>query len=139
MNAYRWFAALALGFACSALYAGPIKNPDREKPRRGPGCEANTPEGLQAVGVVHSARDGSASHSAEVVKTMLPKITEMLASEKDVNNQWLHAAVDLGKELVRHKRVDEARTLFTRIVELDGDGEWGPVAAGQLKELPAKN
>jgi hypothetical protein len=63
----------------------------------------------------------------------------MLASEKDVNNQWLHAAVDLGKELVRHKRVDDARTLFTRVVELDADGEEGPKAAGQLKELPAKN
>src|SRR5688572_25978084 len=123
MNACRWFAALALGLVCSLVYAGTIRNGDeKEKPRRGPGCEMNTPEGMQAVNVVHDARDGSASHSAEIVKTMLPKVTERLASEKDVNNQWLHAAVDLGMELVRHKRVDEARTLFTRVVELDADG-----------------
>jgi hypothetical protein len=127
---------LAVALAGSAL-AGTGQGAARD-PRYPKSCDIVTAEGGKALDEIHGARDGSLNRSKRVVKTLLPRITKMLASDQGAPNEWLHVAVDLGKELARHERFEEARTLLARVAEIDSGREWGTKAADQLKELPPK-
>jgi hypothetical protein len=46
-----------------------------------------------------------------------------------VTRDWLHMAVDLGRELIRLGKGEVARQILNRVVDIDGDGDWGKTAA----------
>lgn len=102
-------------------------------------CYPTTPELDKALDAVHAARDGSAVESARCIDAWLTRTTLVLASEAKWPYQWLHVAVDLGGELARLGRNDEARQLLSRVVELDPKGEWGVKAATRIRRLEGKS
>lgn len=121
-----------LFFAVSALAllgAGAAPKPEAES------CSLATPELRKALDAVHAARDGSEDDARRVIAAWLPKTTEMLASDGEVPKEWLHLAVDLGREMVRLRRTHTPRKLFARVRELDPQGDWGQKAAAHLAEL----
>ena len=106
-----------------------------EAPQDGASCELLTPDGGKGLEVVHRARNGSAGESQVVVDAWLPTTAQMLDAPT-VTRDWLHMAVDLGRELTRLGKHPDARQLLKRVIEIDRDGEWGKAAATQLKDLP---
>jgi hypothetical protein len=100
-----------------------------------PSCSRTTPELDQALDAVHAARDGALTESQHVVKQWLPRTNRALASKSKVLEGWLHLAVDLARQLRRLGRIEEARTLFIRVAEIDAKGLWGKMAADHVKEL----
>ena len=101
-------------------------------------CPVRTPETSKALDAIHAGRDGSAKESEAAIKEWLPRVTQALASTEPINGHWFHIAADMGGELVRLGRKDEARALLTRVTVLDADGEWGAKAAATLKALDSK-
>jgi hypothetical protein len=115
--------------AVASLAAGAQANDETQS------CSVATPELHKALDAVHAGRDGSVEQSEAAVKEWLPKTNEALASEKPINKEWFHLAVDLGGQLTRLGRTDEARTLLRRVTTLDPKREWGTKAAAQMKAL----
>jgi len=127
-------ARLALGLFVALMLVGRAA-PGQEATES---CSITTPELDKALDAVHAARDGSAAESERVVKEWLPRVTQVLASDRKVLKEWLHVAVDLGRELTRLERTDEAHKLFSRVAKLDPKGEWGKKAATHMKDLDGR-
>ncbi|HEX2120777.1 MAG TPA: hypothetical protein VHL59_03970 [Thermoanaerobaculia bacterium] len=101
-------------------------------------CSITTAELTEALDAVHASRGKTPAESAPVVDQWLPKATMQLATTEPLLDEWLHLSVDLGRELTRLDRRDEARQLYARVAELDPNGQWGRNAKKHLAEFDAK-
>jgi hypothetical protein len=104
-------------------------------PKGSESCAVLTPELRTALNAVHAARDGSPIDSARAIRRWLPKATKELSSVQPPAKEWLHLAVDLGRELIRLERTNEARRLLSRVRERDPDGDWGSKAASHIQDM----
>ena len=120
-------AAVIATVLATVAASAPVQEPDQS-------CSLTSPELEKALDAVHAARDGSVADAKRVVDDWLPKTTRTLGSSRTASKAWLHLAVDLGRQLTRLGRTDEARKLYSRVVELDSDGDWGRKAAAHLEE-----
>ena len=124
-----------VAFAIAFSGALTLQDAGAQRQEEAQSCALTTPELEKALDAVHAARDGNVAQSERVVKKWLPRATQALGSDRKPPTDWLHLAVDLGRELTRAGRADEARKLFSRVAELDPEGDWGHKAAARIKEI----
>lgn len=91
-----------------------------------------------AMDEIHAVLNGDNDRAEEVVEKWQPQVALELAKAGKPTVSALHAAVDLGRQLVNLGRRDEARSLFQRVASIDADGEWGRKAAGHIRSMGSR-
>lgn len=104
----------------------------------GDGCTAKGPRTAMddAMDEIHASLSGDKNPEQVVAKWLSPVALE-LEKPGAPSATALHAAVDLGRQLVQLGRRDEARALFDRIANIDREGEWGRKASGHIRSMGA--
>jgi len=100
-----------------------------------PSCELTTAEIRKALDVVHAAPRRLRGRCQTRRRRMAAPHHRGPCAGRLCTHGLVAPGVDLGIQLTRLKRTEEARRLFSRIHELDPDGDWGTKAAGHLKKI----
>jgi hypothetical protein len=104
----------------------------------GDGCTPKGPRTAMddAMDEIHAALSGDKNPEQVVARWLSPVALE-LEKPGTPSAATLHAAVDLGRQLARLGRREEARALFDRVAAIDREGDWGRKAGGHIRSMGA--